>query len=217
MARIAVLDDYQRVSQKMADWSRVLSQAEVVIFDDHLSEISDLVERLRSFDIICVMRERTPFPRVLIEQLPDLKLLITTGPRNASIDVSAANENGVVVCNTISLATGTPELTWSLILALARNIPEEFANMREGRWQTSIGSDLSGKTLGTLGLGRLGSRVAKVANAFDMSVIAWSQNLTDERADECGAKRVSKEDLFAQSDFLTVHLVLSDRTRGLLG
>ena len=127
------------------------------------------------------MRERTPFPRVLIEQLPDLKLLITTGPRNASIDVSAANENGVVVCNTISLATGTPELTWSLILALARNIPEEFANMREGRWQTSIGSDLSGKTLGTLGLGRLGSRVAKVANAFDMSVIAWSQNLTDER------------------------------------
>jgi len=217
MARIAVLDDYQRVSQKMADWSRVLSQAEVVIFDDHLSEISDLVERLRSFDIICIMRERTPFPRVLIEQLPDLELLITTGPRNASIDVSAANENGVVVCNTISLATGTPELTWSLILALARNIPEEFANMREGRWQTSIGSDLSGKTLGTLGLGRLGSRVAKVANAFDMSVIAWSQNLTDERADECGAKRVSKEDLFAQSDFLTVHLVLSDRTRGLLG
>ncbi|MBH63816.1 MAG: hydroxyacid dehydrogenase [Alphaproteobacteria bacterium] len=217
MARIAVLDDYQRVSQEMADWSRVSSQAEVVVFDDHLSETSDLIERLKGFNIVCAMRERTPFPRPLIEQLPDLKLLITTGPRNASIDVAAANENGIVVCHTASLPTGTPELTWTLILALARKIPEETENMREGRWQTSIGNDLSGKTLGILGLGRLGSRVARVANAFDMSVIAWSQNLTDERAAECGATRVSKNDLFAQSDFVTVHLVLSDRTRGLIG
>tara|TARA_Y100001934_G_scaffold230420_2_gene278028 strand:+ start:2391 stop:3296 length:906 start_codon:yes stop_codon:yes gene_type:complete len=201
----------------MADWSRVSSQAEVVVFDDHLSETSDLIERLKGFNIVCAMRERTPFPRPLIEQLPDLKLLITTGPRNASIDVAAANENGIVVCHTASLPTGTPELTWTLILALARKIPEETENMREGRWQTSIGNDLSGKTLGILGLGRLGSRVARVANAFDMSVIAWSQNLTDERAAECGATRVSKNDLFAQSDFVTVHLVLSDRTRGLIG
>ena len=217
MARIAVLDDYQGVALKMADWSRVLAQAEIIVFNDHLSKITDLVERLRGFDIICVMRERTPFPRELIEQLPDLELLITTGPRNASIDVAAANENGVAVCHTISLATGTPELTWTLILALARKISEESQNMREGRWQTSIGADLSGKTLGILGLGRLGSRVARVANAFDMSVIAWSQNLTHERAKECGAIKVSKKDLYAQSDFLTVHLVLSDRTRGLLG
>lgn len=217
MARIAVLDDYQGISLKMADWSRVLAQAEVIVFNNHLPKIADLVERLKDFDIICVMRERTPFPRELIEQLPNLELLITTGQQNASIDVAAANENGVVVCHTISLATGTPELTWTLILALARKISEESQNMREGRWQTSIGADLSGKTLGILGLGRLGSRVARVANAFDMSVIAWSQNLTDKRAKECGAKKVNEEDLYAQSDFLTVHLVLSDRTRGLLG
>ena len=217
MARIAVLDDYQGISLKMADWSRVLAQAEVIVFNNHLPKIADLVERLKDFDIICVMRERTPFPRELIEQLPNLELLITTGQQNASIDVAAANENGVVVCHTISLAMGTPELTWTLILALARKISEESQNMREGRWQTSIGADLSGKTLGILGLGRLGSRVARVANAFDMSVIAWSQNLTDKRAKECGAKKVNEEDLYAQSDFLTVHLVLSDRTRGLLG
>ena len=149
--------------------------------------------------------------------MPDLRLLITTGPRNASIDVAAADERGVTVCHTASLATGTPELTWALILALARRVPLEFANMRDGRWQTTVGADLAGKTLGILGLGRLGSRVARVAAAFGMSIIVWSRNLTDERAGECGAARVGKDELFTRSDFVTVHLVLSERTRGLIG
>ena len=163
------------------------------------------------------MRERTPFPRDLIENLPNLKLLVTSGMHNASIDVAAANEHEITVCNTASHPTGTPELTWTLILSLARRIPDEFANVREGRWQTTVGVDLAGKTLGIMGLGRLGSRVAQVAAAFGMSVIAWSENLTDARAIECGAVRVTKDELLAQSDFITIHLVLSDRTRGLIG
>ena len=217
MSRIAVLDDYQGVALDMADWSQVSAQAEVVVFNDHISDADAVADRLRGFDIVCAMRERTPFFRGLLAKLPDLKLLITTGPRNASIDVAAANERGITVCHTASLATGTPELTWALILALARRIPLEFANMRDGRWQTTMGADLAGKTLGILGLGRLGSRVARVATAFGMSVISWSQNLTDERADECGAARVSKEELLTRSDFMTIHLVLSERTCGLIG
>lgn len=217
MSRIAVLDDYQGVALDMADWSQVSAQAEVVVFDDHLSDADAVADRLGGFDVVCAMRERTPFSRGLLAKLPDLKLLITTGPRNASIDVAAANERGITVCHTASLPTGTPELTWALILALARRIPLEFANMRDGRWQTTVGADLAGKTLGILGLGRLGSRVARVATAFGMSVISWSQNLTDERADECGAVRVGKEELLTRSDFITIHLVLSERTRGLIG
>ena len=217
MTRIAVLDDYQNVALDMADWSRVSARAEVVVFNDHLSGTAAVAERLKGFDVVCAMRERTPFPRDLLAELPDLKLLITTGPRNASIDVAAADERGVTVCHTASLATGTPELTWALILALARRVPLEFANMRDGRWQTTVGADLAGKTLGILGLGRLGSRVARVAAAFGMSIIAWSRNLTDERAGECGAARVGKDELFARSDFVTVHLVSSARTRGLIG
>ena len=217
MVRIAVLDDYQNVALKMADWSQVSSQAEVIVFDDHLADSGAVAERLKDFEIVCAMRERTPFPRALIEALSDLKLLITTGPRNASIDVGAANEHGITVCHTASHPTGTPELTWALILALARHVPLESTNEREGRWQTTIGIDLAGKTLGIMGLGRLGSRVAQVAAAFGMTIIAWSQNLTDDRAAECGAVRVSKEELLAQSDFVTVHLVLSDRTHSLIG
>lgn len=217
MVRIAVLDDYQNVALKMADWSQVSAQAAVVVFDDHLADSGAVAERLRGFEIVCAMRERTPFPRALIETLSDLKLLITTGPRNASIDVGAANEHGITVCHTASHPTGTPELTWALILALARHVPLESTNVREGRWQTTIGTDLAGKTLGIMGLGRLGSRVAQVAAAFGMTIIAWSQNLTDDRAAECGAMRVGKEELLAQSDFVTVHLVLSDRTQGLIG
>ena len=217
MVRIAVLDDYQNVALKMADWSQVSSQAEVIVFDDHLADSGAVAERLKDFEIVCAMRERTPFPRALIEALSDLKLLITTGPRNASIDVGAANEHGITVCHTASHPTGTPELTWALILALARHVPLESTNVREGRWQTTIGIDLAGKTLGIMGLGRLGSRVAQVAAAFGMTIIAWSQNLTDDRAAECGAVRVSKEELLAQSDFVTVHLVLSDRTHSLIG
>ena len=217
MVRIAILDDYQNVALEMADWSQVSSQAEVVVFGDHLTDTAAIAERLKGFDIVCAMRERTPFSRDLIEALSDLKLLITTGPRNASIDVGAANEHGITVCHTASLPTGTPELTWALILALARHIPLEAQNMREGRWQTTIGNDLAGKTLGIMGLGRLGGRVAQVATAFGMNIIGWSQNLTDDRAIECGATRATKEELLAQSDFVTIHLVLSDRTRGLIG
>lgn len=217
MARIAVLDDYQGVALKLADWSQVSAEAEVVVFDDHISGIDAVAERLKGFDIVCAMRERTPFSRDLIEKLTDLKLLITSGPRNASIDVAAASEHGITVCTTASHPTSTPELTWALILALARRIPLESTNMREGRWQTTVGIDLAGKTLGILGLGRLGGRVAQVATAFGMTVVTWSQNLTDERAVECGATRVSKGELLAQSDFVTIHLVLSDRTRGLIG
>lgn len=217
MTRIAVLDDYQNVALRMADWSRVTAQADVVFFDDHLADTDAVAARLQGFDIVCAMRERTPFDRDLIGKLPDLKLLITSGPRNASIDVGAAIEHDITVCNTASHPTGTSELTWALILSLARRIPTETANMREGRWQETVGIDLAGKTLGVLGLGRLGARVAQVAQAFGMSVVAWSQNLTDERAAECGATRVDKNELLAQSDFITIHLVLSDRTRGLIG
>ncbi len=217
MSRIAVLDDYQGVALDMADWSRVSARADVVVFNDHLSGTEALAARLKGFDIVCAMRERTPFSRALLAELPDLKLLITTGPRNASIDVAAAREHGITVCHTASLATGTPELTWALILALARRIPLEFANMRGGRWQTTVGADLAGATLGILGLGRLGSRVARVAAAFGMPVVAWSRNLTDERARECGAVRVGKAELLARSDFVTIHMVSSERTRGLIG
>ena len=217
MVRIAILDDYQNVALEMADWRQISTQADVVVFDDHLTDTTALAERLKGFEIVCAMRERTPFSRDLIEALSDLRLLITTGPRNASIDVSAANELGITVCHTTSLPTGTPELTWALILAVARHIPLESTNVREGRWQTTVGIDLAGKTLGIMGLGRLGSRVAQVATAFGMNIIGWSQNLTDDRATECGATRVSKDELLAQSDFVTIHLVLSDRTCGLIG
>ena len=217
MVRIAILDDYQNVALEMADWRQISTQADVVVFDDHLTDTTAIADRLKGFEIVCAMRERTPFSRDLIEALSDLRLLITTGPRNASIDVGAANELGITVCHTTSLPTGTPELTWALILAVARHIPLESTNVREGRWQTTVGIDLAGKTLGIMGLGRLGSRVAQVATAFGMNIIGWSQNLTDDRATECGATRVSKDELLAQSDFVTIHLVLSDRTRGLIG
>ena len=217
MVRIAILDDYQNVALKMADWSQVSTQADVVVFDDHLTDTAAVAERLKGFEIVCAMRERTPFDRDLIEALSDLKLLVTTGPRNASIDVGAANERGITVCHTASVPTGTPELTWALILALARQVPLESSNVREGRWQTTVGIDLAGKTLGIMGLGRLGGRVAQVATAFGMNIVGWSQNLTDDRATECGATRVSRDELLAQSDFVTIHLVLSARTRGLIG
>ena len=217
MVRIAILDDYQNVALKMADWSQVSTQADVVVFDDHLTDTAAVAERLKGFEIVCAMRERTPFDRDLIEALSDLKLLVTTGPRNASIDVGAANERGITVCHTASVPTGTPELTWALILALARHVPLESSNVREGRWQTTVGIDLASKTLGIMGLGRLGGRVAQVATAFGMNIVGWSQNLTDDRATECGATRVSRDELLAQSDFVTIHLVLSARTRGLIG
>ena len=215
MPRVAVLDDYQVVALEMADWSSL--PADVDVFSDHLSDEQDLVNRLEPYDVVVAMRERTPFQRSLLERLPNLRLLVTTGMRNASIDVGAAHDSGVTVCGTEGLPYPTAELTWGLILALMRRIPAEDAATRQGEWQVTMGEGLQGKTLGLLGLGRLGSQVAAVGNAFGMDLIAWSQNLTAERAAEYGAALVSKEELLSRSDILTIHLVLGDRTRGLVG
>jgi phosphoglycerate dehydrogenase-like enzyme len=217
MHRIAVLDDYQSVAGRFADWSAIPEPVDVVEFGDHLDDEDALAARLEPFDVVIAMRERTPFPRSLLERLPGLRLLVTTGRRNASIDTTAAAERGITVCGTASHANGPVELTWALILAVARHLPQEDKAVRDGGWQQTVGMDLAGATLGVLGLGRLGEQVARIGQAFGMDVVAWSQNLTDERAAEVGARRVGKDDLFAAADVLTVHLVLSDRTRGLVG
>jgi phosphoglycerate dehydrogenase-like enzyme len=217
MARVAILDDYQNVAGRMADWASLPAGTEVVVFADHPSGTDAVAKRLADFDAVVAMRERTPFPRALLERLPKLKLLVTTGMRNASIDVAAAIERGVTVCGTAGLPYPTAELTWGLILGLFRRIPTEDRATREGRWQVSCGLGLNGKTLGVIGLGGLGSRVAKIGRAFEMNVIAWSQNLTAARATEVGATLVTKDELLARSDVVSVHLVLGDRTRGLLG
>src|SRR5262245_4986836 len=217
MTRVAILDDYQSVARRMADWASLPAGTEVVVFIDHLKDASAVAARLADFDAAVAMRERTPFPRALLERLPRLKLLVTTGMRNASIDVAAAVERGVVVCGTAGLPYPTAELTWGLILALFRRIPMEDRSTREGRWQVSLGLGLNGKTLGVLGLGGLGSRVAKIGKAFEMTVIAWSQNLTAERCAEVGATLVGKDELLRRSDVVSIHLVLGDRTRGLIG
>ena len=217
MVRVAVLDDYQEVALNMADWSVLPSEVQVQVFIDHLADPDAVADRLQGFEVVAAMRERTPFPGKLLERLPDLRLLVTTGMRNASIDVGAATELEVLVCGTGGSGPSTAELTWGLILSLLRHIPMEDAAIRQGRWQTRVGIDLQDKVLGVLGLGRLGSQVATVGGAFGMSVIAWSQNLTAERAAQFGAILVSKDDLFARSDIVTIHLVLSDRTMGLVG
>ena len=217
MARVAILDDYQNVARRMADWASLPAGNEVVVFADHLSGTDAVAKRLADFDAVVAMRERTPFPRALLERLPQLKLLVTTGMRNASIDVAAAIERGITVCGTAGLPYPTAELTWGLILGLFRRIPAEDRATREGRWQVSCGLGLNGKTLGVIGLGGLGSRVAKIGRAFEMDVIAWSQNLTAARATEVGATLVTKDELLARSDVVSIHLVLGDRTRGLLG
>jgi phosphoglycerate dehydrogenase-like enzyme len=217
MARVALLDDYQGVALSMADWKSVPAGTEVVAFKDHLADEAALAARLADFDIVMALRERTPFTRSLLERLPKLKLLITAGMRNASIDMKAAAERGVVVCGTAGLPYPTAELAWGLILALARRIPAEDRATREGQWQTTVGLGLNGKTLGVLGLGTLGSRAAKVGLAFEMKVLAWSQNLTAERAAEVGAMLTPKDELLAHSDFVSIHLVLGDRSRGLIG
>jgi phosphoglycerate dehydrogenase-like enzyme len=215
--KIAVLDDYQGVALEMADWSKVTSRAQVEVFNDHLADAEVVAKRLYPFDIVCVMRERTPLGAALIERLPNLKLIASTGPRNASIDLKAAAARGIEVVHTGYFGSPTVELTWALILASARDIAAEAAAVRSGGWQQSIGDDLSGKTLGVIGLGNLGSKVAKIGLAFGMQVIAWSQNLTAEKAAAAGAALVSKEELLRQSDIVSLHLVLSDRSRGLIG
>jgi phosphoglycerate dehydrogenase-like enzyme len=215
--RVAVLDDYQDVALQMTDWSVLPSDVRVQVFRDHLADQNALAQRLRGFEIVMAMRERTPFPRRLLAELPQLKLLITTGMRNASIDVEAAHDLGITVCGTRGLGYPTAELTWALILAIVRRVPQEDKATRAGQWQVSVGEGLHGKVLGVVGLGNLGSQVATVGKAFGMSLLAWSQNLTMERAAQYGATLVSKDELLSQSDIVTIHLVLSDRTRGLLG
>ena len=214
--KIALLDDYQGVALSSADWSILPPEAEVTVFRDTLSDQDALVSRLEPFAVIGAMRERTPFPRALLERLPNLKLLITSGMRNAAIDVAAAQDLGITVCGTASPGHATAELTWGLILALARRIVSEHEALRRGAWQQGLGRDLRGATLGVVGLGRLGGQVAGFGKAFGMEVIAWSTNLTAERAAEVGAEAVSKEDLFRRSDFITIHQRLSARTRGLV-
>lgn len=217
MPRVAVLDDYQQAAQQMTDWSVLPAGVEVQIFQDHLKDQDAVLERLKDFDIVMAMRERTPFPRSLLKLLTKLKLLTTTGMRNAAIDLRAATDCGVLVCGTGGVLYPTAELTWGLILSLLRHMPREDQATRAGQWQVSMGLGLSGKTLGLMGLGRLGAQVAKVGKAFQMDVIAWSRNLTPARATECSVTLVSKDELLARADILSVHLVLSKRSRGLIG
>jgi phosphoglycerate dehydrogenase-like enzyme len=216
--KVAVLDDYQSVAADFADWSSLPAGVEVSFFADHLSDEGALAERLADFDVVMGMRERTAFPKSLLQRLPNLRCLITTGARNASFDIEAATELGITVCGTQGAGEGPTELTWGLIIGLLRRISEEDRITRaEGKWGSYVGTGLQGKTLALLGLGHIGSLVARVGNAFDMRVIAWSQNLTAERAAECGATLVDKDTLFSEGDVVSVHVRLSDRTRGLVG
>ena len=218
--RCAVLDDYQGVALTAADWSPVRDAVDVDVLREHIDDEDALVAALQPHEIVVIMRERTPFPRRVLERLPNLRLLVTTGGRNASVDVAAAAERGVTVCGTGALVTPTVELTWALILGLARSVTVENTALRsgEGPWQRTVGTDLAGATLGVLGLGRIGGLVAQIGRAFGMDVLAWSQNLTAGAAQERGARlAASKEELLATADVVTIHLVLSERTRGLLG
>jgi phosphoglycerate dehydrogenase-like enzyme len=215
--RIAVLDDYQRVALSLADWSVLDARATVTVFNDHFPDTEAVVDRLKPFDVVCVMRERTPMTRTIIERLPKLRLIASTAFRNASIDLKAAEERGIQVVHTGYTSAPTIELTWALILSGARNLVAENASLRSGGWQRFIGDDMAGRTLGVLGLGNVGGAVAQIGKAFGMNVIAWSQNLTPERAAAANVVLVSKEELFRRADVVSVHVVLSDRTRGLVG
>jgi len=216
--RCAILDDYQNVALRVADWSKVKDEIEIKVFNEHLGGPDKVIAALQGFEIIIAMRERTGFPKQVIEALPDLKLLITTGMRNASIDTEAAKARGVTVCGTGTFGSPTSGIAIGLMLELTRHIGYENAQLHSGAlWQTTIGLDLEGMTLGILGLGKLGTRTANIGEAFGMDVIAWSQNLTAEKCREAGVGYVGKEDLFRRSDFITIHVVLSQRTRGLVG
>ena len=218
MLRAAVSDDYQYVALEFADWSAIAKDVEIKVFDKPFAGPDETIKTLQGFAIVVGMRERTPFPRKVIEALPDLKLLITTGAKNNSFDLKAATERGVTVCGTGSAGSPTTGIVFGLILELTRSVGCENARMKAGEpWQVTVGRDLEGLTLGVVGLGKLGRRSAAVAKAFGMKVIAWSQNLTPEKAAAAGADYVSKDDLFRQADIVTIHLVLSDRSRGLVG
>ncbi|MEV6499396.1 D-2-hydroxyacid dehydrogenase family protein [Streptomyces prunicolor] len=217
--RCVVLDDYQNVATELADWSPIEDTVEVVSLREHLDDETELAAALATADIVVTLRERVPFPASLLARLPRLKLLVASGMRNTVIDYAAAKAHGVTVCGTASSSTPPVELTWALLLGLARGIVAESNSLRGGGpWQQTVGTDLHGRTLGLLGLGKIGSRVAQVGLAFGMRVTGWSQHLTKERADEVGVQlAASKEELLADSDFVSVHLALGDRTRGLLG
>lgn len=214
--KIAVLDDYQHAAERFADWSS-LEGCDTTFFHEHIADPDALVEALQPFDVVCAMRERTAFPRSVLERLPNLKFMVTTGPFNAVIDIDAATDLGITISGTLGTPTPTPELTWALILSLARQIPREDAAIRAGTWQVSIGTELAGRTLGLLGLGRQGMQVAPIGKAFGMDVIAWSQNLTAERAEAAGVRLATRDELFETSDFVSVHLVYSERTYHLVG
>jgi phosphoglycerate dehydrogenase-like enzyme len=213
--KVAILDDYQHVALSYANWDGL--GARIVAFGSHIAETADLVAELRSFDVVVAMRERTPFTAERIGLLPNLKLLVTTGMRNASIDLAACAAAGVTVCGTRGSAAATPELTWALILSLVRHVPAEDAAVRAGRWQHTVGFGLAGRTLGIVGLGNIGRRVAAIGTAFGMTVLAWSQHLSTAAAAEAGAAAVAKDELFATSDVVTVHYKLSPRSTGLVG
>ncbi len=216
--RLAILDDFQNVVLSVSDWSVIEDRVDITVFNDHLTDTDAIAERLEPFDILVIIRERTPFPGALIEKLPNLKLLVTGGMRNRGIDLDAAGDRGITVCGTASMGSPTSELIWGLIIATVRNIPRQVQAVREGGWQVGLGVGLKGKTLGLIGLGRLGAVVAGYGKAFGMDVVAWSQNLTAERCAGQGVRLAeSKEELLAQSDVISIHLVLSDRNRGLIG
>jgi phosphoglycerate dehydrogenase-like enzyme len=217
LIRLAILDDYQGVALKLGPWDRLPKEMDVQVFRDTITDQDALAQRLAPFDALLIMRERTPFPAALIDRLPNLKLLITTGGRNRSVDVAACAARGIPVCGTGAFGHPTVEITWGLILNLARGLAKEEASLRAGHWQSGLGTTVEGKTLGVIGLGNLGSRVAKVGAAFGMKIIAWSQNLTAEKAAAAGAELVSKEALVEQADVVTLHLVLSERSRGIVG
>ncbi|WP_426139822.1 D-2-hydroxyacid dehydrogenase family protein [Pseudomonas sp. DWP3-1-2] len=216
LMRIAVLDDWQSVARDVVDWSVLDSIGEVTFLHEFPADTDTMATRLEPFDVICVMRERTPFDEPLLSQLPHLKLLLTGGMRNAAIDIKAAGKLGIQVCGTDSYKHAAPELTWALIMGITRNLVGQANSLRSGQWQVGLGSDLHGKTLGILGLGSIGKWIARYGQAFGMNVIAWSQNLTAQAAAESGVTYVSKQQLFEQADVLSVHLVLSDRSRGLV-
>ncbi|MFJ5699303.1 D-2-hydroxyacid dehydrogenase family protein [Arthrobacter sp. NPDC093139] len=216
--RLAILDDYQGIAEDYAPWSSLEQRGvAVTVLRHHLRPESAVVAALADFDIIIAMRERTPFPRFVIEQLPRLKLLVTTGAANASIDLQAAADHGVTVCGTAGSPTAAPELTWALLLTFARHISAEETTLRAGGWQQTVGFELSGKTLGVVGLGKIGQRIAAYGRAFGMDVLAWSQNLTDETAAAAGARKVTKDELFQKSDVVSLHLRLSARSEGTVG
>lgn len=215
--KLAILDDYQRVALDMADWSPLREAVEITVFERHLGNEEAVAEALGEFEVLCIMRERTPFPARLFERLPKLRLLVTTGRRNAAIDLEAATRRGITVCGTGSPGHAAGELAFTLILALARNLLAEANSMRAGGWQVGLGRDLHGATLGILGLGHIGAQIAGFGRAFGMHLLAWSENLTEARAAEVGVRRVAKDELFASADFITVHLRLSPRTEGLVG